>query len=86
MQVYLIQCLPKDASYFEPKIQLLNDWVKYFDSNYFVASTLNALELYEYLTEENPQKSLLVIEVNTENYYGRLNAKVWDMLTKYKKQ
>lgn len=84
MQVYLIQCLPPDTSYFEPKIQLLTDWVKYFECNYLVASTLNALELYEYLTVENPQKSLLVIQVNTENYYGRLNAKVWDMLTKHK--
>lgn len=85
MKVYLVQFTNPDKIIFEPRIKQLGEWVKYFDDNYFVASQLNAVQVFEYLTDGYENKSLIIIEVSTTNYYGLMNTKVWDILKKNKK-
>lgn len=84
MKVFLVQFTTVDKVIFEPRIKKLGEWVKYFDDNYLVSSDLNADEIYRHLTERYENKSLLVIQVSTLNYYGRMNTKVWDILKKNK--
>lgn len=84
MKIYLIQYMSSDNLIFEPKLKQLGDWVKYFDDNFFVASEMTAQKIYEYLTEGHDNKSILIIEVSTNNYYGRMNTKVWEILKKHK--
>ncbi len=84
MKIYLIQYTSSDKLIFEPRIKQLGDWVKYFDDNYFVTSNLSANEIYKYLTDGFENKSIIIIQVNTSNYYGRMNTKVWDILKKHK--
>lgn len=77
--------MSSDNLIFEPRLKQLGDWVKYFDDNYFVSSEKNAKEIYNYLTEGYENKSIIIIEVSTNNYYGRMNTKVWEILKKHKK-
>jgi hypothetical protein len=84
MKVYLVQFTTTDKVIFEPRIKNLGEWVKYYDDNYFVTSNLSAAEIYKHLTDGYENKSILVIQVSTTNYYGRMNTKVWDILKKNK--
>ncbi len=84
MKVYLVQFATADKMIFEPRIKKLGDWVKYFDDNYFVSSDLNADDIYNQITDGFENKSVLVIQVSTLNYYGRMNPKVWEILKKNK--
>jgi hypothetical protein len=84
MKVYLVQFTSADKVIFEPRIKNLGEWVKYYDDNYLVTSDLNADEIYRHLTDGYENKSILVIQVSTANYYGRMNTKVWDILKKNK--
>jgi hypothetical protein len=84
MKVYLVQFTTADKYIFEPRIKNLGEWVKYYDDNYLVASELNADEIYRHLTDGYVNKSILVIQVSTSNYYGRMNTKVWEILKKNK--
>ncbi len=79
-KVYLIQYRISDNIAFENKVKSIGTWIKYFDDNWLVESTLSSKEIYEKLTVGNNDKSIFIIEVNTENYYGRMNTKVWDYL------
>jgi hypothetical protein len=84
MKVYLVQFNTTDKIIFEPRIKKLGEWVKYYDDNYLVTSDLNANEIYRNITDGYENKSILVIQVSTLNYYGRMNTKVWDILKKNK--
>jgi hypothetical protein len=85
-KVYLIQYNISDNLIFESRVKSLGDWVKYFSDNWLVASELSALEISEKLTEGYENKSILVIELSTSNYYGRMNTKVWEFLKTHKKK
>jgi hypothetical protein len=84
MKVYLIQFKNSDKEIFEPRIKQLGDWVKYFEDNYLISSDLDAKEIYMNITEGYDKKTLLIIQVSTTDYYGRMNTKVWDILKKNK--
>ena len=85
-KVYLIQYNMSDNLIFESRVKSLGDWVKYFSDNWLVASELSAVEISEKLTEGYENKSILVIELSTTNYYGRMNTKVWEFLKTHKKK
>lgn len=84
MKVYLIQFTNTDKAIFEPRIKQLGEWVKYFDDNYLVASELNADEIYKNITEGYDDRTIFIIQVSANNYYGRMNTKVWEILKKNK--
>lgn len=83
-KVYLIQYRSSDSIFFESRVKSLGEWVKYFNDNYIIVSDLEATEIFDYLTEEDDNKSIFIIELDTKNYYGRMNTKVWDFLKKHK--
>ncbi len=85
-KVYLIQYNISDNSIFENRVKSLGDWVKYFSDNWIVTSELTAKEIYEKITEGYESKSILVMELPTSNYYGRMNTKVWDFLKSNRKK
>ena len=85
-KVYLIQYNISDNSIFENRVKSLGDWVKYFSDNFIVTSELTAKEIYEKITEGYESKSILVMELPTSNYYGRMNTKVWDFLKSNRKK
>jgi hypothetical protein len=85
-KVYLIQYNISDNSIFENRVKSLGDWVKYFSDNWIVSSELTSKEIYEKITEGYENKSILIIELPTTNYYGRMNTKVWDFLKSNKKK
>jgi hypothetical protein len=51
-----------------------------------VSSELSAKEIYEKITEGNENKSIIVIEISTENFYGRMDPKIWNFLKAHKKR
>jgi len=79
-KVYLIQYRISENIAFENNVKSIGTWIKYFDDNWLVESTLSSKEIYEKLTVGNNDKSIFIIEVSTTNYYGRMNTKVWDYL------
>ena len=85
-KVYLIQYRSFDNHIFENKVKLLGEWVKYFSDNWIVSSELSAKEIYEKITEGNENKSIIVIEISTENFYGRMDPKIWNFLKAHKKR
>lgn len=84
MKIYLIQYSEYDNSIFENRVKSLGDWVKYFSHNWIVASDLTAKEIYQKITDGYDNKSLLIIEIKSSNYYGRMNTSVWDFIKKHK--
>ena len=83
-KVYLVQYNTTDSSILETRLKSFGDWVKYFSDNWIIASESSAKEIYDKLTEGNENKSILIIELDTKNYYGRMNTKIWDFLKKHK--
>lgn len=85
-KVYLIQYKTADNQIFESKIKLFDERVSYFTDNWMVSSELSAKEIYEKITEGNENKSIIVIEISTENFYGRMDPKIWNFLKAHKKR
>lgn len=83
-KLYLIQYRTHSIS-LEEKIKSLGSWVKYFSDNWIVESELSSNEIYQKLSFENDKNSLLIIELKGENYYGRMNTKLWEYLKKRRK-
>lgn len=85
-KIYLIQYNIADSEAFENRLKKLGSWVKYFTDNWIVESELSAKEIYKHLSVGYEEKSILVIEVDTNNYYGRMNTKLWDYLKPKRKK
>ncbi|CEN46484.1 hypothetical protein ACI760_08030 [Capnocytophaga canimorsus] len=83
-KLYLIQCNLSDDPFFENRIKNLGNWVKYFKNNFIVSSSLNPQQIYNNLAEGYENASIFIIELNVNNYYGRMNTKVWEFLKKNK--
>ncbi len=79
-KIYLIQFKNSDAFVFESKVKTLGIWVKYFDDNWIVESSLRAKEIYDKLSVGNSDKSIFIIQLDLSNYWGRMNSKLWDYL------
>ena len=50
-----------------------------------VTEELSAQEIYNRLSVGHDKDSIFVIELNVNNYWGRMNTKVWDYLKERKK-
>lgn len=79
-KVYLIQAKILDNQTFETRVKSLGTWIKYFDNNWMIESTLSAKEIYEKLCIGFENDNMFIIELNKTNYWGRMNTKVWDYL------
>jgi hypothetical protein len=84
-KLYLIQYRNHSVS-IEEKIKSLGSWIKYFSDNWIVESELSSKDIYEKLSFENDKNSLLIIELKGDNFYGRMNPKVWEYLKKRNKK
>ena len=85
-KVYLIQFNSSDSLAFESKVKALGSWIKYFDDNWIVETTLSAKEIYDKLIVGNDDKSIFIIQLDTSNYWGRMNSKLWDYLKPRRKK
>ena len=79
-KTYLIQTSIKENEAFNERIKSLGTWLKYFSDNWIIESTLSAQEIYNKLSVGHDKDSIFVIELNVNNYWGRMNTKVWDYL------
>jgi hypothetical protein len=85
-KLYLIQFKSSDTLAFESKVKELGSWIKYFGDNWIVETTLSSKEIYEKLTVGNKDKSIFIIQLDTSNYYGRMNTKLWEYLNPRRKK
>jgi hypothetical protein len=84
-KIYLIQYKVPNEISMESRIKsVATNWFKYFENNWLIVSTLSSKELYEKISIGFDENSILIIEVNAKNYYGRMNTKVWDWLKQRK--
>lgn len=84
-KTYLIQTSIKENEAFNERIKSLGTWLKYFSDNWIIESTLSAQEIYNKLSDGHDKDSIFVIELNVNNYWGRMNTVVWDYLKERKK-
>lgn len=84
-KIYLIQFKSSDSLAFESKVKAIGSWVKYFDDNWIVETTLSAKEIYDKISVGNEDKSIFIIQLDASNYWGRMNSKLWDYLKPRKK-
>lgn len=77
-RTYLIQSAVTDNEEFNNRIKALGPWLKYFSDNWIVSSELSAEEIYNKLTSDGFEHNILVLEIKTDNYWGRMNTKVWE--------
>ena len=85
-KVYLIQFNSSDSLAFESKVKALGSWIKYFGDNWIVETTLTSKEIYEKLSVGHEDKSIFIIQLDTSNYYGRMNTKLWEYLKPRRKK
>ena len=83
-KLYLIQYRNHNVT-LEQKIKSIGSWIKYLSDNYIVESELSAKEIYENISFKDDKNSLFIIELKGDNYYGRMNTKLWDYLKDKKK-
>ena len=76
---YLIQYKINEDTAVINRIKALGSWVQYFEGNWLVKSTLSAKEIYEKLSVDFEDRSIFVIELQS-NYWGRMDTSVWDFL------
>lgn len=79
-KIYLIQFKSSDSLAFESKVKSIGSWVKYFDDNWIVETTLSSKEIYDKISVGNEDKSIFIIQIDSSNYWGRMNSKLWDYL------
>jgi hypothetical protein len=84
-KTYLIQTNILDDDTFNDRIKSLGIWLKYFSTNWIVETTLSSKEIYEKLSSGHEKDNIFIMELNIENYYGRMNTKVWDYLKERRK-
>lgn len=83
-KLYLIQSKIYDTD-FDTRIKAIGSWVKYFDNNWIVETTLTSHEIYNKISFGFENESMLIVELSKTNYWGRMNTKVWDYLKEKKK-
>lgn len=79
-KIYLIQSKISDNQAFDTRVKSIGTWIKYFDNNWMIESTLSAKEIYDKLSIGFENENVFIIELNKTNYWGRMNSKVWDYL------
>jgi hypothetical protein len=84
-KTYLIQTNIKENEAFNDRIKSLGTWLKYFSDNWLIESTLSAKEIYAKLSSGHEKDNIFIIEIKTENYWGRMNTKLWEYLKERKK-
>lgn len=84
-KTYLIQSNQSNSLAFESSVKSLGAWFKYFYNNWLVESELSAKDIYRILTTEHKDISILIIEINTVNYFGRMDSKLWEYINDRKK-
>lgn len=84
-RLYLIQSKIIENPTFDTRVKSIGSWIKYFDNNWIVETTLSANEIYSKLSVGFENDTIFIIELNKTNYWGRMNTKVWDYLKEKKK-
>ncbi|MEB2782890.1 hypothetical protein U3A58_21095 [Algoriphagus sp. C2-6-M1] len=84
-KTYLIQTSIKENEAFNDRIKSLGTWLKYFSDNWIVESTFSSKEIYDKLSSGHDKESIFIIELNVQNYWGRMNTTVWEYLKERKK-
>jgi hypothetical protein len=79
-KIYLIQAKISDNQPFDTRVKSIGTWIKYFDNNWMIESTLSAKDIYSKLSIGFENENIFIIELNKTNYWGRMNSKVWDYL------
>jgi hypothetical protein len=79
-KIYLIQAKISDHQAFDTRVKSIGTWIKYFDNNWMIESTLSAKEIYDKLSIGFENVNMFIIELNKSNYWGRMNSIVWDYL------
>lgn len=77
---YLIQFAPGENIVIDEKLKSLGKWIKYFENNFIIETIYNSKQIYEYLNINNPSKYVFIIEISVQNYYGRMNPKIWEFI------
>ena len=85
-KVYLIQFNNNNSILFESKVKALGSWIKYFGDNWIVESNLSSEEIFNKLSVGNEDKNIFIIQLDTSNYWGRMNSKLWDYLKPRRKR
>jgi len=83
-KIYLVQAKVSDSLAFDTRIKSFGNWVKYFDNNWIIETTLTAKEVYDKLSIGFENDNMFIIELHKTNYWGRMNTKVWDYLKERK--
>ena len=83
-KIYLIQSKISDNQAFDTRIKSIGTWIKYFDNNWMIESTLSAKEIYAKLSIGFENENIFIIELYKTNYWGRMNSKIWDYLKERK--
>ncbi len=62
------------------------DWWHYFKSTYIVIVTKNvsAEDMYKFLSQNIPNKTFFVSEINLKNHNGLMQQEAWDWINKYR--
>jgi|JI9StandDraft_2_1071091.scaffolds.fasta_scaffold131317_2 hypothetical protein len=85
-KIYLIQHNLSNNSIIELRIKSLGSWVKYFSENWIVETELSSKEIYQKLSVGFEQDSFMIIQLDNNNYYGRMNTTLWDYLKPRRKK
>lgn len=85
-KVYLIQFNNNNSILFESKVKAIGSWIKYFGDNWIVESNLSSKEIFDKLSIGNEDKNIFIIQLDTSNYWGRMNSKLWDYLKPRRKR
>ncbi len=85
-KIYLIQFNNNNSILFENKVKALGSWIKYFGDNWIVESNLSSKEIFNKLSVGNEDKNIFIIQLDSSNYWGRMNSKLWDYLKPRRKR
>lgn len=81
-RLYIIQTDIKNNEVFNQRLKSLGGWMRYFSDNWIIESPLSAKEIYNQISVGYENESIFIIEIQKNNYWGRMNKTVWDFLQK----
>jgi hypothetical protein len=80
-KTYLIQYSASNTLQIEARIKSVSTaWLKYLGENFLIETTKTPKEIYAEISLGFEDNSIMIVEINAKQYYGRMDPKVWEWL------
>ncbi len=69
---------------FENRIKEFKTYAKIFNNSWLIATNNTPKQIYEIITFGFENQTIIIVEIQENNIYGRMNPQIWEWIRKAK--